>query len=83
MEHIRKLAFAYATLLVLLGLTVGSSLLDLHGANTAVNLLIAAMKAAVVAVVFMKLTGEETLPPLVAVAVALWLAILFGLTLIG
>nr|WIE94694.1 cytochrome C oxidase subunit IV family protein [Mesorhizobium sp. WSM4875] len=83
MEHVRRLAFTYAALLALLALTVGSSFVDLHGANTSVNLLIAALKAGLVGAVFMKLNAEETLPSLAVAAVALWLAILFGLTLIG
>lgn len=83
MEHVRKLAFTYAALLALLALTVGSSFVDLHGANTAANLFIAALKAGFVGVVFMKLNTQESLPPLTVAAVILWLAILFGLTLIG
>ncbi len=83
MENTRKLGITYTALLALLAITVGSSFIDLHGANTAANLAIAAMKAALVGVVFMKLNGKDFLPLLVAVAIALWLAILFGLTLIG
>lgn len=83
MSELRKLTLAYIGLLVLLALTVGSSFLDLSGFNSAVNLAIAAAKAAVIAVLFMHLAGEGALPRLVMAAVGLWLAILFGLTLAG
>ncbi|QKC83600.1 cytochrome C oxidase subunit IV family protein [Mesorhizobium sp. NZP2077] len=83
MSDIRKLTIAYSGLLALLGLTVGSSFLDLGGLNSALNLVIAAGKAAIIAVLFMQLTGEGILPRLAVAATGLWLAVLFGLTLIG
>ena len=83
MSEIRKLAFAYAALLGLLALTVGSSLVDLGGFNPALNLAIAAAKAAIIAVLFMHLASSGTLPRLAVAAAGLWLAILFGLTLAG
>jgi cytochrome c oxidase subunit IV len=83
MSEFRKLTFAYVVLLALLALTVGSSFFDLGGFNSALNLVIAAAKAAVIATLFMQLTGEGVLPSLAAAATGLWLAILFGLTLIG
>ncbi|TPM26573.1 cytochrome C oxidase subunit IV family protein [Mesorhizobium sp. B2-3-5] len=82
MGEIRKLSFAYAGLLTLLGLTVGSSFVDLGGFNSAINLAIAAAKTAVIALLFMHLTSKG-LPRLVVAAVGLWLVILFGLTLVG
>ncbi|BCG88343.1 hypothetical protein MesoLj113c_44530 [Mesorhizobium sp. 113-3-9] len=83
MSNIRKLTIAYLGLLVLLSLTVASSFLDLGGLNSALNLVIAAAKAAIIAILFMQLTGEGILPRLAVGATGLWLAILFGLTLIG
>ncbi|TPK69583.1 caa(3)-type oxidase subunit IV [Mesorhizobium sp. B2-4-19] len=83
MTELRSLFFAYVGLLLLLALTVGSSFLDLGGFNSAINLAIAAAKTAVIALVFMHLAGKGLLPRLVVAAVGLWLAILFGLTLIG
>lgn len=83
MSDIRKLTFAYLGLLALLALTVGSSFLDLGGFNSALNLVIAAAKAAIIAGLFMQLLGEGVLPRLAVAATGLWLAILFGLTLIG
>ena len=83
MGEIRKLAFAYAALLVLLALTVGSSFIDLGGFNSTVNLAIAAAKAVIIGIVFMHLAGAAVLPQLAVAAAGLWLLILFGLTLIA
>lgn len=83
MSKTRKLVLAYAGLLVLLALTVGSSFIDLGGFNATLNLAIAAAKAAIIATVFMHLATSDTLPRLVVAAAGLWLLILFGLTLAG
>jgi len=83
MNEIRRLALAYIGLLALLALTVASSFVDLGGFNAALNLAIAAAKAGVIAVLFMHLAETEPLPRLARAAAGLWLAILFGLTLVG
>lgn len=83
MTELGKLALAYLGLLLLLALTVASSLVDLDGFNTPINLAIAAAKAAVIALVFMHLVRAGALSRLAVAAVAIWLAILFGLTLAG
>ncbi|TPM34636.1 cytochrome C oxidase subunit IV family protein [Mesorhizobium sp. B2-3-4] len=83
MSDIRKLTFVYLVLLALLALTVGSSSFDLGGFNSALNLVIAAAKAAIIATMFMQLSSGGILPRLAVAATGLWLAILFGLTLIG
>ena len=83
MSEIRKLALAYLGLMALLALTVGSSLIDLGGFNSALNLTIAAAKAGIIAILFMHLAETEALPRLAVAAAGLWLAILFGLTFAG
>jgi cytochrome c oxidase subunit 4 len=83
MSDMRRLSLAYAGLLLLLALTVGSSLIDLGGFNAALNLVIAAAKAALIAVVFMHVWSHGVLPRLVLAATGLWLMIMFGLTLTG
>jgi cytochrome c oxidase subunit 4 len=83
MTEPRKLIFGYLGLLLLLALTVGSSFVDLGGFNTALNLVIAAAKAAVIALLFMHLVADTVLSRLAVAAVGLWLAILFGLTFVG
>ncbi|MER8631000.1 oxidase [Mesorhizobium opportunistum] len=83
MSEFRKLTFVYLGLLALLGLTVGSSLVELGGLNSALNLVIAAAKAIVIAIFFMQLARQGVLPRLAVAATGLWLAILFGLTLVG
>ncbi|MER9130391.1 cytochrome C oxidase subunit IV family protein [Mesorhizobium sp. M0768] len=83
MSELRKLTLAYIGLLALLALTVGSSFLALGGCNSALNLVIAAAKAAVIAILFMHLASDGFLPRLAVAAAGFWLMILFGLTLIG
>jgi cytochrome c oxidase subunit 4 len=83
MTEFRKLTLAYFGLLLLLALTVGSSLVDLGGLNVTINLLIAAGKAAVIALLFMHLLTGSMLTRLAVAAAGLWLVILFGLTLVG
>jgi cytochrome c oxidase subunit 4 len=81
MSEIGKLATAYLSLLSLLALTVGSSYLDLGGFNSAVNLLIAAAKGAIIAFLFMQVLRQGVLTWLAIAAIGLWLSILYGLTL--
>lgn len=83
MTELRKLTFAYLGLLLLLALTVGSSLIDLDGFNTPINLAIAAAKAAIIGLVFMHLVRAGALVRLAVAAVGVWLVILFGLTFVG
>jgi cytochrome c oxidase subunit 4 len=80
-SEIRSLLLAYLALMTLLALTVGSSFVDLGSLNSALNLAIAAAKAAIIAILFMHLSATEPLPRLAVAAAGLWLAILFGLTL--
>lgn len=82
MAEIRKLALAYLAFMALLALTVGSSFVDLGGFNPALNLAIAAAKAGIIVLLFMHLAATEPLPRLAVAAAGLWLAILFGLTLV-
>ncbi len=80
-HNANRYVLAWVLLLVLLVLTIASSFVWLHGWNTPLNLLIAAMKAGLVAWVFMQLRHETTTIRLIAVAALLWLAILLGLSL--
>jgi cytochrome c oxidase subunit IV len=68
--------------MVLLGLTLGSSFISLHGFNGAVNLLIAVAKAALVAIFFMRLRSSEALIRLAALVGVIWALILMGLALV-
>jgi cytochrome c oxidase subunit 4 len=71
----------WAALMVLLVSTVGSSFVPLGGWNTAINLVIAALKALLVAVFFMHLRDSSPLVRLVALVGVVWLCILVGLSL--
>ena len=77
---VRAYVLACVTLLVLTALTLLLAQVDLHGWNTFVGLLIAAVKAVVIAIFFMHLkVSGSTMSRLVAVAALVWLSILlFG-----
>jgi cytochrome c oxidase subunit 4 len=74
-----KLATAYAALLVLLATTYGVSFFELGAWNFWINLSIAAAKAALVVVVFMR-AGSTPLARSVLIAALGFLAILYWLT---
>ena len=71
----------WIALLVLLALTCGSSFISMGHWNLAVNLAIAAAKALLVVVVFMRLAKSAPMVVVVAVIAAFDLAILVVLTL--
>lgn len=71
----------FVALLLLLGLTVEAARHDLGRWNFAVAVLIAATKAALIALFFMRIRDSKPLTRLIAAAGALWLGILFSFTL--
>ena len=75
--HIR----VWLSLLVLLALTVGSSFLRLGSLNLVLNLAIAALKAALVLVFFMRIGRSARSVQLAAAAGLVWLAMLASLSL--
>jgi len=70
----------WLALLVLLGLTVGSAYIPLGALNSPLNLSIAAIKAALIAIFFMHLRQSSPLVRLAAAAGLFWLIFLFTLT---
>ena len=68
-------------LLLLAALTTGLALVDLHGWNTVVALAIAALKASLIVLVFMRARFGPGLVGLIAVVSLVWLGILLGGTL--
>jgi cytochrome c oxidase subunit 4 len=77
----RPLLLTWIALMALLATTAGCALLRLGWLNTAISLAIALAKALLVAVVFMRLKRSPALLRLAAVAGAVMLALLFGLSL--
>ena len=75
----RTLVLAWLALLARLALTVGSALIPLGTLNVAINFVIAAAKACIVAFVFMELARSTPAVRLAAVASVVWLASLGGL----
>jgi cytochrome c oxidase subunit 4 len=76
---IRRVVLAWVALLVLLSATVAGAYVPLGSLNLALALTIAAVKAAIVLIVFMELTRGPALARIFAGAGAFWLMILFGL----
>lgn len=77
----RRNLLVWAALLALLGLTFGLAYIPLGPFNTVAGLGIAAIKVALVALLFMNLGLSNTLARLAAAAGFLWLVVLFALTL--
>lgn len=71
----------WASLLGLLALTTASSFVDLRGWNSAINMVIAATKAGLVAWFFMRLRNAAPLLRFAAAAGMVWVALLIGLAL--
>jgi cytochrome c oxidase subunit 4 len=80
MSAVQSATLTWLALLVLLALTAASSMLDLGWGNLALNLLIAAAKAALVMLIFMQLGRGAALLRLAAGVALFWLAILYTLT---
>jgi cytochrome c oxidase subunit 4 len=78
---LRSNLWTLAALLVLLGLSAGSALVSMGAFNEVANLGIAAMKAMLVLVFFMRLRTDSPLLRLVAGAGFAWLALLIALSL--
>jgi cytochrome c oxidase subunit 4 len=68
-----------ASLLALLGLTVGAAYVDLGWLNTPLAMSISAAKAAIIILFFMHVRGASGLVKLLAVAGFFWLAMMFAL----
>lgn len=71
---------AWIGLMGLLALTLGSAFVPMGTLNTVVNLCIAGLKAAIVAIVFMGLRRDDALLRLAAAGSLFWLLTLFALT---
>jgi caa(3)-type oxidase subunit IV len=68
-------------LIVLTGLNIGLSLVNLRGFNSALSLLIASVEVVIMALTLMHLRWSASMTRLVGVAGLLWLAILMTGTL--
>jgi cytochrome c oxidase subunit 4 len=78
---IRVYVIIYIALLLLLALTVEAARHDLGQWNFAVAVLIAAVKALLIALFFMHVLKSSSLVKLVVVAGLFWLGIMFSLSL--
>jgi len=79
-HHARRLLFAWLALMALMLLSLGSAHMPLGSWNVAIGLAIAALKAAIVAALFMELLAAEALLRIVAAAGLFTLALLVGLS---
>lgn len=71
---------AWAVLIVLAAINLGSAYLPLGAGNLALNLLLAAVMAMVLAIFLMDLRNAKTLVRIVAVTGLFWMIFLFALT---
>jgi cytochrome c oxidase subunit 4 len=79
--EVRTYGVIFAVLLLLVAVTVETARHDLGRWNFVVSVLIAAVKAALIALYFMEVRRSAALVKLVIAAGLLWLAILFSLSL--
>jgi len=77
---LRRVGLAWALLLALLLTSLGSAYVPLGGFNPAIGLLIAAIKSAIVVVLFMRLGRGPALARLAAAVAVATLALLFTLS---
>ena len=77
---IRNYLLVYLALLALVGLTVGTTFLDLGVGNPIANLGIAGVKALLITWFFMHLDRASGLARIAPVAMLLWLALMLMLT---
>ena len=73
----RPLVLTWLALMVLLALSAGSALLPLGWFNTAIGLVIAVVKALLVAIVFMRLARTHALLRIAAITGVVTMALLF------
>jgi cytochrome c oxidase subunit 4 len=78
---IRKLAFIWIALLLLLIVTIGSSRFDLKGFNVSVSLVVAFAKMLLIVLYFMELRSSSKSLWVIASAGIVWLLIFFSLTI--
>ncbi len=76
----RTYAFVYMALLLLTGLTTGVAFIDLGAMNTVVAILIAAIKAAFIALFFMHLLHSEHLVRVIGIGALIWFGFMLTLT---
>lgn len=77
---LRGYVTTWIALLVLLTLTTASSFWSLGRLNLAINLAVAALKALLVLIVFMRVRKGGTMIGVAALAGIVWLAVLAGLS---
>jgi len=79
-QRTRPLVLTWLALLALLALSAASAWIPLGWMNTAIGLAVAAVKALLVAIVFMRLRASHPLLRLTALAGLVTLALLFALS---
>jgi cytochrome c oxidase subunit IV len=77
----RTYAFVYLALLLLTGLTTAVAFVDLGAMSTVVAVLIAAIKAAIIALFFMHLLHSEHLVRVIGIGALIWFGFMLTLTI--
>jgi cytochrome c oxidase subunit 4 len=79
-KAVRRVLLVWAALVLLVALTVGSAYIPLGTMNMAINVLIAGIKAVLIAAFFMHLASPHVVPRMVCTVALVMLAILFALS---
>jgi cytochrome c oxidase subunit IV len=79
---LRRHVITWLALMALLALTLGSSFVPLGAFNAVSNFMIAAAKAALVLVIFMRIMQADTAARVAAAAGLIWLGFLTALSLV-
>jgi cytochrome c oxidase subunit 4 len=80
MSETRAAIVTWVGLLVLLAITAASSRVELGWGNVTINLVVAAAKALLILIVFMRLKANAIVLRLAAAAAILWIGIMYLLT---
>jgi cytochrome c oxidase subunit 4 len=79
-KALRRVLLVWIALVLLVALTVGSAYIPLGTMNMAVNILIAGIKAGLIAAFFMHLASPHVVPRMVCTVALVMLSILFALS---
>ncbi|OZI60842.1 cytochrome C oxidase subunit IV family protein [Bordetella genomosp. 11] len=79
-RRLLRVAVVWLALILFAALTVGTAYIPLGAANMAVNILIAGIKAVLIAVFFMHLASPHAVPRMICVIATVMLVVMFALS---
>lgn len=75
-----RILAVWLALVLLAALTVGTAYIPMGAANMPVNILIAGIKAVLIAIFFMHLASPDSVPRIVCIVAAVMLVVMFALS---